>query len=40
MAADLLARTVVAPQQLPAGAILALVGAPLFLILLNRSRTP
>ncbi|MGC9457256.1 MAG: FecCD family ABC transporter permease [Halothiobacillaceae bacterium] len=39
-AADLLARTVIAPQQLPAGAILALIGAPLFLYLLNRGRRP
>ncbi len=36
MLADLLARTVIAPQQLPAGAILALIGAPLFLALLYR----
>ncbi len=40
MLADLLARTLIAPQQLPAGALLALIGAPLFLILLYReSRT-
>ncbi|MEW6764883.1 MAG: iron ABC transporter permease [Pseudomonadota bacterium] len=36
MLADLLARTVIAPQQLPAGAILALIGAPIFLALLYR----
>lgn len=36
MLADLLARTVIAPQQLPAGALLALIGAPLFLALLYR----
>ncbi|MFL9924882.1 iron ABC transporter permease [Herbaspirillum lusitanum] len=36
--ADLLARTVVAPTQLPVGVITALVGVPLFLWLLARSR--
>jgi iron complex transport system permease protein len=35
--ADSLARTVVAPQQLPVGVITALVGVPLFLYLLIRS---
>ena len=35
---DTLARTVVSPRQLPVGAITALVGVPLFLILLRRSR--
>ncbi|HET9105643.1 MAG TPA: iron ABC transporter permease [Steroidobacteraceae bacterium] len=34
--ADVAARTVVAPTQLPVGAIMALVGAPLFLVLLRR----
>jgi iron complex transport system permease protein len=34
-AADLLARTVVAPRQLPVGAIMALIGAPVFLFLLR-----
>jgi iron complex transport system permease protein len=33
---DLLARVVLAPQQLPVGAVTALLGAPLFLILLRR----
>ena len=37
---DTLARTVVSPRQLPVGAITALVGVPLFLIRLRRSRTP
>jgi iron complex transport system permease protein len=38
-AADLIARTVASPRQLPVGAIMALVGAPLFVALLrNRSR--
>jgi len=36
--ADLVARTIVAPRQLPVGAIMALVGAPLFVALL-RGRT-
>ncbi len=35
--ADTLARTAVAPQQLPVGIITALLGVPLFLYLLNRS---
>jgi iron complex transport system permease protein len=35
--ADTLARTVLAPQQLPVGVITALLGVPLFLYLLNRS---
>lgn len=34
--ADLLARTMVAPRELPIGAITALVGVPVFLILLRR----
>src|SRR5580658_2042254 len=34
-AADLVARTVAAPRQLPVGAITALVGAPLFVMLLR-----
>jgi iron complex transport system permease protein len=39
-AADVVARTCAAPRQLPVGAIMALVGAPLFVILLRgRSRT-
>jgi iron complex transport system permease protein len=38
-AADLVARTVASPRQLPVGAIMALIGAPLFVMLLrNRSR--
>jgi len=36
--ADTVARTAVAPQQLPVGAITAIVGVPVFLLLLNRSR--
>ncbi len=35
-AADVLARTIAAPRQLPVGAIMALVGAPMFVALLRR----
>ncbi len=34
--ADTLARTVIAPQQLPVGVLTALIGVPLFLFLLSR----
>ncbi|HCW90697.1 MAG TPA: ABC transporter permease, partial [Marinobacter sp.] len=34
--ADALARTVIAPEQLPVGVITALIGVPVFLYLLNR----
>jgi iron complex transport system permease protein len=37
-AADLVARTIAAPRQLPGGAIMALVGAPLFVVLLRQRR--
>lgn len=37
--ADLAARTVVAPLQLPVGVVTALVGVPVFLYLLGRGRT-
>ncbi len=37
LAADVVARTLVAPNQLPVGAITAAIGAPLFLWLLARS---
>ncbi len=36
--ADTLARTVLAPRQLPVGALTAAIGVPLFLILMSRSR--
>lgn len=36
--ADTLARSIIAPQQLPAGVITALLGVPTFLYLLHRSR--
>lgn len=36
--ADTLARTMIAPEQLPVGVITALLGVPTFLFLLYRSR--
>ena len=39
-AADLVARTVAAPRQLPVGAIMALLGVPMFLVLLRRLEGP
>ena len=36
--ADTLARTIMAPRQLPVGALTAAIGVPLFLILMSRSR--
>lgn len=36
--ADLFARTIVSPMQLPVGVITALIGVPVFLVLLVRSR--
>jgi len=36
--ADLIARTVIAPSELPVGAITALAGAPVFIYLLRRDR--
>jgi iron complex transport system permease protein len=37
--ADIASRTVAAPRQLPVGAITALIGAPVFLVLLRRRTT-
>lgn len=37
--ADTLARTIVAPRQLPVGALTAAIGVPLFLVLMSRLRT-
>lgn len=37
--ADTLARTLMAPRQLPVGALTAAIGVPLFLVLMSRSRT-
>jgi iron complex transport system permease protein len=34
--ADTLARTVLAPQQLPVGVLTAMIGVPVFLFLLTR----
>jgi iron complex transport system permease protein len=34
--ADLLARTIAAPRQLPVGALTAMIGVPLFLLLMRR----
>jgi iron complex transport system permease protein len=39
MAADLAARVLIAPRQLPVGALTALVGVPLFLLLMSRQRS-
>ena len=36
MLADCLARTIIAPQQLPVGVLTALIGIPVFLVLLRR----
>ena len=36
--ADTLARTLIAPQQLPVGVLTALIGVPVFLVLLQRGR--
>ncbi|MGH8414063.1 MAG: FecCD family ABC transporter permease [Gammaproteobacteria bacterium] len=40
MLADTLARSVIAPQQLPVGVVTAAIGVPVFLYLLNRARGP
>jgi iron complex transport system permease protein len=37
LAADILARTLLAPQQLPVGIVTALFGAPFFFYLLRRN---
>ena len=37
--ADTLARTLMAPRQLPVGALTAAIGVPLFLVLMSRSRS-
>ncbi|MEQ9735655.1 MAG: iron chelate uptake ABC transporter family permease subunit, partial [Algiphilus sp.] len=36
--ADTMARTIIAPEQLPVGVITALLGVPIFLWLLHRSQ--
>ena len=40
MFADTLARSVIAPEQLPVGVVTAGIGVPVFLYLLNRARGP
>jgi iron complex transport system permease protein len=37
-AADLIGRTVIAPAQVPAGLVVAMIGAPYFVYLLARLR--
>jgi iron complex transport system permease protein len=39
MGADLASRVLIAPRQLPVGALTALVGVPLFLLLMSRQRS-
>jgi iron complex transport system permease protein len=36
--ADLVARTLIAPQEIPLGVVTALVGAPFFILLLRRAK--
>jgi iron complex transport system permease protein len=36
--ADSLARTIIAPQQLPVGVLTAMLGVPAFLLILHRSQ--
>ncbi|MFK7887427.1 MAG: FecCD family ABC transporter permease [Gammaproteobacteria bacterium] len=38
--ADTAARTIVAPRQLPVGALIALIGVPFFLVLMRRASLP
>jgi iron complex transport system permease protein len=38
MLADLLARTLIAPEELPLGVVTALAGVPFFLYLLRRAK--
>jgi len=39
LVADTLAREIAAPAQLPVGVITAIIGVPLFLVLLAREKT-
>jgi iron complex transport system permease protein len=39
LGADVIARSVLAPQELPVGIITAMLGAPFFLYLLRREQT-
>jgi iron complex transport system permease protein len=36
--ADLIARTIIAPQEIPLGVVTALIGAPFFIVLLRRTK--
>ncbi len=38
VAVDVLARTVMAPQEIPVGILTALIGAPFFLYLLRKTK--
>ncbi|MDH5436293.1 MAG: iron ABC transporter permease, partial [Gammaproteobacteria bacterium] len=38
LVADTIARTIIAPQQLPVGVITAMIGVPVFLYLMHRNR--
>jgi len=38
VAADLLSRTVISPNEIPVGVVTTFVGAPLFVYLLRRGR--
>lgn len=40
LVADTFARTIIAPQQLPVGVIMAIIGVPLFLLLLHKTNQP
>lgn len=40
LVADTFARTIIAPNQLPVGVIMAIIGVPLFLFLLHRTNQP
>jgi iron complex transport system permease protein len=37
---DTIARTIIAPTEIPVGIVTSLLGAPFFLFLLNRMRNP
>jgi iron complex transport system permease protein len=39
LGADILARTVLSPQEIPIGIVMSLLGAPFFLYLLRRRRS-
>ncbi|MCF6336022.1 MAG: iron chelate uptake ABC transporter family permease subunit, partial [Spirochaetales bacterium] len=40
LVADTIARTIIAPTEIPVGIVTSLLGAPFFLFLLNRMRQP